>query len=133
MSPPVEGFAWGGLIGIPFEADGTDPVRDKGVDCYGAARLALRLFGVELPESPGEALASADALAFPLTLDDPTRPGDLVELDGSGELSEVHLGVAVNQFEFFHATRAAGTVISKIDAWDRAGKLRRRLRLRRLA
>lgn len=122
---PPDGFAH--LVGIDFVAGGTDPDRDGGVDCYGAARLALRLYGVELPETPAEALASAEALAREIPAGEPLRPGDLIEVPSQ---TDIHIAVILSQFEVFEATPACGTVITRLDRYERAGTIRRRLRFR---
>jgi uncharacterized protein YijF (DUF1287 family) len=102
------------LVGRPYTEDG----------CYRLAREVLARVGVELPADPAACLAGRDAIAAEISAP-VLAAGDILELDGRG--GRPHLGVMLDGFTFIHAT-GAGARIDRLEAWERLGKVRRRMR-----
>lgn len=93
--------------GVRYRTGGTDY---RGVDCSGLVQAIFRdAFEVELPRTSreqanlGEAVKQSDI-----------QPGDLVYFIDRGRN---HVGVAVNEYEFLHASRKKGVILSKFDKY----------------
>lgn len=104
--------------GVRYRPGGSDY---RGVDCSGLVQAIFRdAFEVDLPRSSsdqaqlGESVAKGDI-----------RPGDLLYFIDRGRK---HVGVAVNDQEFVHASRRKGVMLSKFDGyWSK-----RLIRVRRI-
>ncbi|HCU67993.1 MAG TPA: hypothetical protein DGF30_01925 [Desulfomicrobium sp.] len=104
--------------GVRYRAGGTDY---RGVDCSGLVQAIFRdAFEVDLPRSSsdqaklGESVAKGDI-----------RPGDLLYFIDRGRK---HVGVAIDDRQFLHASRRKGVIISKFDGyWSK-----RLIRVRRI-
>ena len=104
--------------GVRYRAGGTDY---RGVDCSGLVQAIFRdAFEVDLPRSSseqarlGESVPKCDI-----------RPGDLLYFIDRGRK---HVGVAVNDRQFIHASRRKGVIISKFEGyWSK-----RLIRVRRI-
>ncbi|WP_084435675.1 NlpC/P60 family protein [Desulfomicrobium escambiense] len=104
--------------GVRYRPGGTDY---RGVDCSGLVQAIFRdAFEVDLPRSStdqarlGEAVPKGDI-----------RPGDLLYFIDRGRK---HVGVAVNDRQFIHASRRKGVIISKFEGyWSK-----RLIRVRRI-
>ena len=104
--------------GVRYRPGGTDY---RGVDCSGLVQAIYRdAFEVDLPRSSsdqarlGESVAKGDI-----------RPGDLLYFIDRGRK---HVGVAVNDRQFVHASRRKGVIISKFEGyWSK-----RLIRVRRI-
>ena len=93
--------------GVRYRSGGSDY---RGIDCSGLVQAIFRdAFEVELPRtsyeqaSLGEAVNKSDI-----------QPGDLLYFIDRGRK---HVGVAVNEHEFLHASRKKGVVLSKFDKY----------------
>jgi cell wall-associated NlpC family hydrolase len=93
--------------GVRYRSGGTDY---RGVDCSGLVQAIFRdAFEVELPRTSreqanlGEAVKQGDI-----------QPGDLLYFIDRGRN---HVGVAVNEHEFLHASRKKGVILSKFDKY----------------
>lgn len=93
--------------GVRYRSGGTDY---RGVDCSGLVQAIFRdAFEVELPRTSreqanlGEAVNQGDI-----------QPGDLLYFIDRGRN---HVGVAVNEHEFLHASRKKGVILSKFDKY----------------
>ena len=104
--------------GVRYRSGGTDY---RGVDCSGLVQAIYRdAFEVDLPRASsdqarlGESVPKGDI-----------RPGDLLYFVDRGRK---HVGVAVNDREFVHASRRKGVIISKFEGyWSK-----RLIRVRRI-
>jgi lipoprotein Spr len=93
--------------GVRYRSGGTDY---RGIDCSGLVQAIFRdAFEVELPRTSreqanlGEAVNQGDI-----------QPGDLLYFIDRGRN---HVGVAVNEHEFLHASRKKGVILSKFDKY----------------
>lgn len=104
--------------GVRYRAGGSDY---RGVDCSGLVQAIFRdAFEVDLPRSSsdqaklGESVAKGDI-----------RPGDLLYFIDRGRK---HVGVAIDDRQFVHASRRKGVIISKFEGyWSK-----RLIRVRRI-
>lgn len=104
--------------GVRYRPGGSDY---RGVDCSGLVQAIFRdAFEMDLPRTSieqskmGEAVARAEI-----------QPGDLLYFVDRGRK---HVGVAVNENQFVHASRKKGVILSKFDKYWTP----RLLRIRRL-
>ncbi len=116
------------IVGRPYLEGGRD-AGSLGLDCYGVVRVGLSDLGVEIPRDQADAVAREFALGRVLAAWEPTRVGDVLVLEAE---AGPHVGLAISPFRFVHATRTSGVVVDRVAVWARAGKLRRRVRVREL-
>ena len=93
------------LIGVPYQENGRSP--QEGFDCYG---LVLYVLKEELRIAPEKSLDHwreyGDVIEWPTEL----RRYDVVLIRDYSE-GVNHAGIAVNEFEFMHATPFCGGVV----------------------
>ena len=104
--------------GVRYRAGGTDY---RGVDCSGLVQAIFRdAFEVDLPRSSSEQARLGESVAK-----GDIRPGDLLYFIDRGRK---HVGVAIDDRQFLHASRRKGVIISKFDGyWSK-----RLIRVRRI-
>jgi lipoprotein Spr len=104
--------------GVRYRSGGTDY---RGVDCSGLVQAIFRdAFEVDLPRSSSEQARLGESVPR-----GDIRPGDLLYFIDRGRK---HVGVAVNDREFVHASRRKGVIISKFEGyWSK-----RLIRIRRI-
>jgi hypothetical protein len=88
------------LLGIPYRWGGTTP---WGLDCSGLVQLVYRLHGLALARDAGE--QAQDPRTFRVDRAD-LLPGDLLFFTNCG-----HVGLALSQWEFLHATTHLAPVV----------------------
>jgi cell wall-associated NlpC family hydrolase len=93
--------------GVRYRSGGTDY---RGVDCSGLVQAVFKdAFEMDLPRTSGEQAKLGEAVPR-----DEIQPGDLLYFIDRGRK---HVGVAVNENEFLHASRKKGVVLSKFDKY----------------
>ena len=93
--------------GVRYRAGGSDY---RGVDCSGLVQAIFRdAFEVDLPRTSCEQASLGEAVNK-----NDIQPGDLLYFIDRGRN---HVGVAVNEYEFLHASRKKGVVLSKFDKY----------------
>jgi len=93
--------------GVRYRSGGTDY---RGVDCSGLVQAIYRdAFEVELPRTSREQAKLGEAVN-----QSDIQPGDLLYFIDRGRN---HVGVAVNEHEFLHASRKKGVILSKFDKY----------------
>lgn len=93
--------------GVRYRSGGTDY---RGVDCSGLVQAVFKdAFEMDLPRTSAEQAK----LGEPVPRDE-IQPGDLLYFIDRGRK---HVGVAVNENEFLHASRKKGVVLSKFDGY----------------
>lgn len=104
--------------GVRYRSGGTDY---RGVDCSGLVQAIFRdAFEVDLPRTSSEQARLGESVPR-----GDIRPGDLLYFIDRGRK---HVGVAVNDREFVHASRRKGVIISKFEGyWSK-----RLIRIRRI-
>jgi lipoprotein Spr len=104
--------------GVRYRPGGSDY---RGVDCSGLVQAIFRdAFEVELPRSSGDQAKLGESVA---KCD--IRPGDLLYFIDRGRK---HVGVAIDDRQFVHASRRKGVIISKFEGyWSK-----RLIRVRRI-
>ena len=104
--------------GVRYRSGGTDY---RGVDCSGLVQAIFRdAFEVDLPRISSEQARLGESVPR-----GDIRPGDLLYFIDRGRK---HVGVAVNDREFVHASRRKGVTISKFEGyWSK-----RLIRIRRI-
>lgn len=104
--------------GVRYRSGGTDY---RGVDCSGLVQAIFRdAFEVDLPRVSSEQARLGESVPR-----GDIRPGDLLYFIDRGRK---HVGVAVNDQEFVHASRRKGVTLSKFDSyWSK-----RLIRVRRI-
>lgn len=104
------------LIGVKYQGFGRS--KETGFDCYGLAIEVERRFGKELRDViySDHSVELSDALAPTLNVKTTNlmEAGTIIEIHIKNEL---HIGVALNDSEFIHATTNQGVKISKIGAY----------------
>ncbi len=104
--------------GVRYRAGGSD---SRGVDCSGLVQAIYRdAFEMELPRTSVEQSRMGD----PVNRGE-IQPGDLVYFLDRGRK---HVGVAINEQQFVHASRRKGVIVSKFDGYWTS----RLLRIRRI-
>ena len=93
--------------GVRYRSGGTDY---RGVDCSGLVQAVFKdAFEMDLPRTSGEQANLGEAVPR-----DEIQPGDLLYFIDRGRK---HVGVAVNEYEFLHASRKKGVIVSKFDKY----------------
>lgn len=93
--------------GVRYRSGGTDY---RGVDCSGLVQAIFKdAFEMDLPRTSGEQAKLGEAVAR-----DDIQPGDLLYFIDRGRR---HVGVAVSEDEFLHASRKKGVILSKFDKY----------------
>jgi cell wall-associated NlpC family hydrolase len=93
--------------GVRYRSGGADY---RGVDCSGLVQAVFKdAFEMDLPRTSGEQAKLGEAVPR-----DEIQPGDLLYFIDRGRK---HVGVAVNENEFLHASRKKGVVLSKFDKY----------------
>jgi len=104
--------------GVRYRAGGTD---SRGVDCSGLVQAIYRdAFEMDLPRTSVE----QSRMGEPVNRGE-IQPGDLVYFLDRGRK---HVGVAINEQQFVHASRKKGVIVSKFDGYWTS----RLLRIRRI-
>lgn len=104
--------------GVRYRAGGSD---SRGVDCSGLVQAIYRdAFEMELPRTSVEQSRMGDPVKR-----GEIQPGDLVYFLDRGRK---HVGVAINEQQFVHASRRKGVIVSKFDGYWTS----RLLRIRRI-
>jgi cell wall-associated NlpC family hydrolase len=104
--------------GVRYRPGGSDY---RGVDCSGLVQAIFRdAFEMDLPRTSIEQSKMGEAVAR-----EEIQPGDLLYFVDRGRK---HVGVAVNENQFVHASRKKGVILSKFDKYWTP----RLLRIRRL-
>ena len=104
------------LIGIPYKENGR--TKESGFDCYGLAievekRLGKQLIDVQYENHDIE-LSSEYAPLLNVKKCNSIYQGVILEMHVKNEL---HIGVAINNKQFIHATRNQGVRISLISSY----------------
>lgn len=93
--------------GVRYRAGGSDY---RGIDCSGLVQAIFRdAFDVDLPRTSREQARLGEAVS-----QSDIQPGDLLYFIDRGRN---HVGVAVNEKEFLHASRKKGVILSKFDKY----------------
>lgn len=93
--------------GVRYRMGGTDY---RGIDCSALVQAVFKdAFEMDLPRTSSEQAKLGEAVAR-----DEIQPGDLLYFIDRGRK---HVGVAVNESEFMHASRKKGVVLSKFDGY----------------
>ena len=93
--------------GVRYRWGGTDY---RGVDCSALVQAIFRdAFDVDLPRTSREQVNLGEAVSR-----SDIQPGDLLYFIDRGRN---HVGVAVNEQEFLHASRKKGVILSKFDKY----------------
>ena len=93
--------------GVRYRLGGTDY---RGVDCSGLVQAIFKdAFEMELPRTSAEQAKLGEAVPR-----EDIQPGDLLYFIDRGRK---HMGVAVNENEFLHASRKKGVTLSKFDKY----------------
>lgn len=93
--------------GVRYRFGGTDY---RGVDCSGLVQAVFKdAFEMDLPRTSAEQAKLGEAVSR-----DEIQPGDLLYFIDRGRN---HIGVAVNESEFLHASRKKGVILSKFDKY----------------
>jgi len=93
--------------GVRYRMGGTDY---RGVDCSGLVQAIFKdAFEMELPRTSAEQANLGEAVPR-----DEIQPGDLLYFLDRGRK---HIGVAVSENEFLHASRKKGVTLSKFDKY----------------
>jgi len=93
--------------GVRYRIGGSDT---RGIDCSGLVQAIFReAFEIELPRTSGEQAKLGEAVPR-----NDIKPGDLVYFIDRGRK---HVGVAINDQKFVHASRRKGVIISKFDGY----------------
>ncbi len=93
--------------GVRYRPGGSDY---RGVDCSGLVQAVFKdAFEMDLPRTSAEQAKLGEAVPR-----DEIQPGDLLYFIDRGRK---HVGVAVNENEFLHASRKKGVVLSKFDSY----------------
>jgi cell wall-associated NlpC family hydrolase len=93
--------------GVRYRSGGSDY---RGVDCSGLVQAVFKdAFEMDLPRTSGEQANLGEAVPR-----DDIQPGDLLYFIDRGRK---HVGVAVNEDEFLHASRKKGVILSKFDKY----------------
>ena len=93
--------------GVRYRSGGTDY---RGVDCSGLVQAIFKdAFEMDLPRTSGEQAKLGEAVPR-----DDIQPGDLLYFIDRGRR---HVGVAVSEDEFLHASRKKGVILSKFDKY----------------
>ena len=93
--------------GVRYRLGGTDY---RGVDCSGLVQAIFKdAFEMELPRTSSEQAKLGEAVPR-----EDIQPGDLLYFIDRGRK---HMGVAVNENEFLHASRKKGVTLSKFDKY----------------
>ncbi len=97
------------LLGSPYKLGGTDP--DRGIDCSSLVRQAYSTLGIELPQSAAQQIRVGE------TVDkDAIEPGDLVFFKNTYKKGISHVGIALGDDLFVHASgRRRGVIVSSLD------------------
>jgi cell wall-associated NlpC family hydrolase len=93
--------------GVRYRLGGTDY---RGVDCSALVQAIFKdAFEMDLPRTSSEQAKLGEAVPR-----DDIQPGDLLYFIDRGRK---HVGVAVNESEFLHASRKKGVILSKFDKY----------------
>jgi cell wall-associated NlpC family hydrolase len=113
---------------IPWVQGGRDLKRDKGLDCWGLARMVChQLTGVELPADDSEAMARMGELCQVLDDTRSIRAGDLVTMQRG-----LHVGVCIGE-HVLHSSKTSGVQLVSVAVVHRQKIAHRVLRPRRQA
>lgn len=104
------------LIGVPYKTNGRDK---NGFDCYGLALEVERRLGTPLNDifystAHDHNLVQEYEQTLNVVKTDIITEGTLLEFFIRGEL---HIGVAINEENFIHATTTQGVRISRIKCY----------------
>jgi len=100
------------LIGTPYKSAGSTT---SGFDCSGFTSYVFKQFKISLPRTSGAQSQVGKEVAK-----DDLMPGDLVFFNTSGN-GVSHVGIAVGDGKFAHASSSKGVMISKLSEsyWDK--------------
>lgn len=115
------------LVGKPYAKPGTvGHIARTGYDCWSLAVEVMKRLGWRLPENPADAMLEAQRRARFVGDKEACQAADVIEIHSA---EEVHVGVALDAFEFIHVTSTSRVRISKISAARTCGIVRRVHRL----
>lgn len=104
------------LIGVPYLENGRS--KETGFDCYGLAIEVEKRFGLDLEDvvysNHNIELAEQNIPTLNVERTDKIEPGVLLQMTF---FEELHIGVALNDKVFIHATRNQGVRISPIKTY----------------